>query len=372
MEKERDYYEILGVPRDADLKSIKDAYHRLAMKWHPDRNKAPDAEERFKEIAKAYAVLSNPKKRAQYDAHGFEGIAHFSEEDLFRGVDLGSLFGDLGFGFGAGGESIFDRFFGGGTRRPQRGQSLRIDLELPLALIAKGGKETLEYTRPIICASCHGYGTRSGKPPDDCKTCNGTGHIVKTRKTEEKKGQTFSFQQVSNCPDCQGRGRTVKEPCKHCRGVGRVDKVEKLRIDIPAGIEDGMTLRVPGHGLPGGPEREPGDLHVVVHAAPDARYQRRGADLWRAETIQIADAVLGTRLRVPTLDGDVQIKVPPGTQPNEILRLRGKGLPRFNRKGKGDINVRIQLQVPEEITPKEQKLFQRLRDLQQKTKSKRI
>ena len=144
-----------------------------------------------------------------------------------------------------------------------------------------------------------------------------------------------------------------------------MDKVEKLRIDIPAGIEDGMTLRVPGHGLPGGPEREPGDLHVVAHAAPDPRYQRRGADLWRAESIKIPDAVLGTRRRVPILDGNVQIKVPAGTQPNDILRLRGKGLPHFDRKGKGDINIRIQLQVPENLTSDEQKLFQQLRELQQ-------
>ena len=366
MAKERDYYEVLGVPRDSDSKSIKDAYHRLAMKWHPDRNKAPDAEERFKEIAKAYAVLSNPEKRAQYDAHGFEGIAHFSEEDLFRGVNLGSLFGDLGFGFGAGGDSIFDRFFGGGIDGPQRGRNLRIDLELPLSRIAKGGKETLEYTHPVNCTSCNGHGTRSGKPPDDCGTCSGTGHIVETRKTAEKKGHTFSFQRVSDCPDCQGRGSTVKEPCKNCGGDGQLEKLEKLRIDIPAGIEDGMTLRVPGHGLPGGPGNKPGDLHVVIHAAPDPRYQRRGADLWRAETIPLTDAVLGTRLQVPTLDGDVQIKVPPGTQPNEILRLRGKGLPRFDRKGKGDINIRIQLQVPEEITADEKQLFEQLRELQQK------
>jgi molecular chaperone DnaJ len=370
MERERDYYEVLGVPRDADLKSIKDAYHRLAMKWHPDRNKAPDAEERFKEIAKAYAVLSDPKKRAQYDAHGYEGIAHFSEEDLFRGVNLGSLFGDLGFGFGAGGESIFDRFFGGGSPRPQRGQNLRIDLELPLNRIAKGGKETIEYGRPVTCASCHGYGTASGEPPEDCSTCNGTGHIVETRKTDQKKGHSFRFQRVSTCPDCLGRGSTVKQQCKSCGGDGRMDKVEKLRIDVPAGIEDGMTLRISGHGLPGGPGREPGDLHVVVHAAPDPRYQRRGADLWRAETVSIADAVLGTRIRVPTLDGEVQITIPPGTQPNEILRLRGKGLPRFDRGGNGDINIRVQLQVPEKTTPQEQKLFEQLRDLQQKDKGR--
>ena len=366
MARERDYYEVLGISKDADQKSIKDAYHRLAMKWHPDRSKKPDAEERFKEIAKAYAILSKPEKRAQYDAHGFEGVAHFTDEDLFRNIDLGSLFGDMGFGFGPGGDSIFDRFFGGRARRPARGQDMRLNLELSLKRIAKGGKETIRYNRPISCKKCSGYGTASGKPPQKCKTCNGSGHQVRIQKAEEKKGQTISIQQIITCTECHGRGTSVEDACKKCGGGGQLDKIEKLRLDIPVGIEDGMTLRVPGHGLPGGPGVEPGDLHVLISTAPDARFQRRGADLWRAETLQITDAVLGSTLHVQTLDGDVDVKIPAGTQPNEILRLRGKGLPRFGRSGNGDINLRIQLHIPDHLSEEETKLYTQLRELQGK------
>jgi molecular chaperone DnaJ len=364
MPVERDYYEVLGIPRDADPKTIKDAYHRLAMKWHPDRNKSPEAESRFKEIAKAYAILSKPDKRAQYDAHGFEGVAHFSEEDLFRNVDLGSLFGDLGFGFGPGGSSIFDRLFGEGLRRgPTRGPDLRINLELALKRIAAGGPEDIVYHRPVTCPACHGYGTASGKPPVKCRACNGTGHQIKTRRDSGREGQTISFQQILNCPECHGRGAVIESRCKRCGGDGQTTKEEKLRLQIPAGIEDGMTLRVPGHGLPGGGDAEPGDLHVVIYTAPDPRFQRRGADLWRSEIIQIADAVLGANLTVPTLDGNVEVKLPAGTQPNEVLRLRGKGLPRFGQKGNGDINLRIQIHIPDDISWRERKLFKELREL---------
>ena len=367
MPKERDYYEVLGVPRDADHKVIKDAYHRLAMKWHPDRNKSPEAEIRFKEIARAYAILSKPDKRAQYDAHGFAGVAHFSDEDLFRNVDLGSIFGDLGFGFGPGGNSIFDRFFGEGLHeQQQRGQDLRINLELPLQRIAEGGKENIVFNRPITCSSCHGHGTASGQPPANCPACHGTGHQIKTRKEDERGGHTISFQQILNCPVCHGKGTVVEKPCKDCGGGGQTMREEKLRLNIPAGIEDGMSLRVPGHGLPGGPDAEPGDLHVIIYSAPDPRFQRRGADLWCSETIQITDAVLGTKLQVPTLNGDVEMKLPAGTQPNEVLRLRGKGLPRFNRSGNGDINLRVQVHIPAKLSWQERKLYKQLREVKQK------
>ena len=323
MARERDYYDVLGVSRDADQKNIKDAYHRLAMKWHPDRNKSPDAEARFKEVAKAYAILSNPEKRAQYDTHGFEGVAHFSDEDLYRNIDLGSLFGNLGFGFGPGGDSIFDRFFGGRMRQAARGQDLRLNLEVSLKRIAEGGKETIHFNRPITCKACHGYGTASGKPAPKCKTCNGSGHQVHVQKAEEKKGQTISIQEIVNCADCHGQGTTVEATCKKCGGNGKLDKMDKLRLDIPVGIEDGMTLRVPGYGLPSGSGAEPGDLLVVVYAAPDTHFQRRGADLWRSESLTISDAVLGCTLHVPTLNGDVEAKIPAGTQPNEIHAFAG-------------------------------------------------
>jgi len=366
MATERDYYEVLGISRDADQKSIKDAYHRLAMKWHPDRNKSPDAEAHFKEIAKSYAILSNPEKRAQYDGHGFEGVAHFTDEDLYRNIDLGSLFGNLGFGFGPGGDSIFDRFFGGRARRTARGQDLRFNLEVSLKRIAEGGKETIRYNRPITCKVCDGHGTASGKAPQKCKTCNGSGHQIQVQKSEKKKGQTINIQQIISCADCHGHGTIIEATCKKCGGSGKLDKIEKLRLDIPVGIEDGMTLRVPHHGLSGGPGAERGDLHVVIFAAPDTRFQRRGADLWRAETLQISDAVLGCTLRVPTLNDHAEVKIPAGTQPNEILRLRGKGLPRFGNSGNGDINLRIQLHIPKHLSVEELKLFTKLRELQGK------
>ncbi len=360
-ETERDYYEVLGVPRDADAKTIKDAYHRLAMRWHPDRNEAPEAEERFKEIATAYAVLHDPDKRARYDARGHEGVAHFSADDLFRGVDLGSVFGDLGVGFGPGGESIFDRFFGA-RGAPPRGSNLRVRLEVPLERIASGGEETVHLARPVACERCHGHGTRSGEPPARCAACGGAGQIVASTETRREGGEaTVRVQHVAPCQSCHGRGIMTTEPCEACGGRGQVDRTETLRVSIPAGIDDGMILRVAGHGLPGPSGAPPGDLHVAVLAAPDARFQRRGADLWRSETIEVADAALGTTRTVPTLEGDVAVTVPPGTQPDTVLRLRCKGLPRFHSAGRGDLNVRVQVHVPERLEPRERELYEALR-----------
>lgn len=357
---ERDYYQVLGVARDADAKVIKDAYHRLAMKWHPDRNKAPDAEERFKEIAKAYAVLHDPSKRARYDARGFEGVAHFSDDDLFRNVDLGSLFGDLGFGFGPGGDSILDRFFSA-RRGPRRGDNIRVRLEVALERIASGGQEMVHLRRPVACERCHGHGTRDGRPPEACKVCGGSGQKLSAKEETRQVGQRVHIQRITACEACHGEGTLAGDPCHDCGGRGRTDVTERLKVNIPAGFEDGMTLRVPGHGLPGGAGAPPGDLHVIVFAAPDARFQRRGADLWRNETVDVTDAALGTRLVVPTLMGDVEVKVPPGTQPDEVLRLRSKGLPRLDGSGHGDLNLRIQVHVPDKLSDDEAALYEKLR-----------
>jgi len=361
---ERNYYDVLGVPHDADNKTIKNAYHRLAMKLHPDRNPAPDAEEKFKEIAKAYAVLIDPKKRARYDAQGVEGIAHFSNEDLFRNIDLGSIFGDLGFGFGPGGNSIFDRFYHHAAR-PARGSDIRIRLQLPLEFINKGGHKTVRFNRPIECKTCHGFGTGTGKAPPPCGACNGTGHSVVTRDAKQEGGSSVHYQQVTTCPECNGSGHKVVDVCKRCNGTGKVDKSEKLKIDIPVGIEDGMTLRIAGHGMPGEVGGQSGDLLVLIYSESDPRFQRRGADLWRAESIDIDDAVLGKKITMPTLHGDVEVTIPAGTQADEILRLKGKGLNRFRESGTGDLNVRIQIHIPKTITPEEKALFERLRVLKQ-------
>lgn len=357
---ERDYYEVLGVPRDADGQVIKKAYHKLAMEWHPDRNKSPEAEGKFKEIATAYAILKDPKKRARYDAQGMEGVAHYTSEDLFGGLDLGNLFGDMGFGYGGG--SIFDRMFGRRTTRPLHGQDLRVQIEISLEMVNDGGRQEVRVSHPALCSACHGHGTKSGTPPPLCKSCNGTGRMVTTRD-ESREGRQIKVQQVNVCPVCHGKGTEITDPCPTCGGYGHVEKEETIKVTIPPGIEDGVVLRVAGHGLPGDrPDIPPGDLHVVVYTRPDGRFQRRGPDLWRAEEIGVTDAVLGTTRTFPSLGGRLKVKIPPGTQADEILRLRGKGLPRFRGSGCGDINIRIQVHVPEKLSKKERKLYEQLRD----------
>ena len=352
----RDYYEVLGVARDASHKAIKDAFRSLAMKYHPDRNKAPDAEEKFKEIAEAYAVLSDPGKRAQYDHGGFAGVADFTAEDLFGGIDFGDIFGDMGFGFDFGAGGIFDRLFRHRRPGPARGQDLEVELRVPLERIDTGGEETLRYSRAVRCATCGGSGAKPGTEPRRCEACGGSGHRVISHDQKREKG-SVRFQQVTLCPECDGRGTLIDHPCPDCQGRGQVEKEEALKVQIPAGIEEGTALRIRGHGMPGETaSAPPGDLFVTVRSAPDARFERVGADLWRRETLEVVDAVLGTRLQVPTLTGEVEVRVPSGTQPDEVLRLRGKGLPRFEESGRGDLNLRIEVQIPEQLSAEERSL----------------
>lgn len=357
---QRDYYEVLGVPRGADQKAVKDAFRRLALKYHPDRNKSPEAEDRFKEIAEAYAVLSDPKKRADYDARGFAGVADYSAEDLFGGIDFGDVFGDmwrdLGFGLGGG---LFDRLFRHRRAGPARGRDLELELSVTLERIDQGGEETVRFTRPATCPRCNGSGAEPDTPARPCDACAGSGQKVIRR--EDKGG--VHFQQISVCPTCGGRGTVIDKPCRECGGRGEVQRQESLKVNIPAGAEEGLALRIPFHGLPSpDPGAQAGDLYVVVRTTADPRFRRAGADLWRGETIAVADAVLGTRLRVPTLDGGIEVTVPPGTQPDSVLRIRGKGLQAFGG-GRGDLNLRILVHIPEEPTAKERELYEQLRSL---------
>jgi molecular chaperone DnaJ len=361
-EAKRDYYDVLGISRDADQKAIREAFRKLALQYHPDRNKAAGAEEKFKEIAEAYAVLSDPKKRAEYDARGFAGVSGIPPEDLFGGIDFGDLFGGLGFDFGGG---LFDRLFGRRRRHPAgpaRGGDLEMELTVSLDRIRRGGKETVHLSRPMQCKECGGSGARSGTAPRRCDACGGSGQRVVSR--QERAG--FHFQQITTCPSCRGRGEVIDQPCPTCNGGGQVEREETLEIAVPVGVEDGMALRVSGHGLPG-PERrgEPGDLYVVVRTAPDPRFERHGHDLWRTETISIADAALGTRIEVPTLEGPAEVTVPPGTQPDAVLRLRGKGVPELGGGHLGDLFVAIRVHVPESLTDEERQAFERLRVLSQ-------
>jgi len=354
----RDYYDVLGVPRDADAAAIKDAFRRLALRWHPDRNKAPEAEERFKEIAEAYAVLSDPAKRADYDAGGFAGVSGFSKEDLFGGLDVGDLFGEFGLG-----GSIFERFFGrGAARGPPRGEDIAIEAFVPLEKIAAGGEETVRFERTQTCAECGGSGAKKGTAPRECAGCMGTGV-----KTTGRREQGVFIRQSSTCPECQGRGRFIDQPCAACDGRGDVLREESLVVRIPAGAEEGLALRIPGRGHPSSVQGgAPGDLHVIVRSRPDPRFQRSGADLWREETVSVADAVLGSELTVPTLEGPTRVRLPPGTQPFAELRLRGKGLPHFGGRGRGDLYLRVVVTIPEHPSAEERRLYERLRALRAK------
>jgi molecular chaperone DnaJ len=353
---QRNYYETLGIPRTADEKTIKNAFRKLALQYHPDRNKDPGAEERFKEIAEAYAVLSDTQKRAAYDAGGREPVMSHAPEDVFGGIDFSTLFGGLGFDFGGGG--LFDRFFRQGRRtRLVKGDNLEVVLEIPLERVRVGGEEIVRLTRSSVCPACQGSGAEVGTRPRRCSTCGGSGQTLSRWR---EGGMTL--QRIIACPTCHGRGTVVETRCTLCKGHGEVESADSVRIALPVGLEEGMVLRVPGHGqasrTPGGP---PGDLFVAIHIAPDTRFERRGADLWRTETIPVVDSVLGTRLEVPTLEGPTMVTIPPGTQPETVLRLRHKGLPEFGGDGQGDLYLRVRVEIPERLTPAERHLYEQLR-----------
>jgi molecular chaperone DnaJ len=361
---QRDYYEVLGVARDADAKAIREAFRELAMKYHPDRNKSPDAEAKFKEIAEAYAILSDPGKRAEYDSHGFAGVAGFSAADLFSGINFEDIFGDMGFGSDLG-SGLFGDFFGRRRRRtgPVRGRDLEVPLVIPLEKVNEGGEEVVRFSRPVVCSACKGSSAEPGTEPRKCEACDGSGRQVTTREETRAQG-VVRVQQITTCPVCHGQGIFIDQPCKQCDGTGKQQKDDKLKVSIPAGVEEGMALRIPGHGLPseeaGG---ETGDLYVIVRTQPDTRFVRRGADLWRTETLEVPDVVLGTTLKIDTLDGFVDVKVPPGTQADEILRLRGKGLVKFGGYGRGDIKIRLSLHVPERLSKEEKELYKQLQEM---------
>ena len=355
---------MLGVAKDADQKAIKDAFRTLAMKYHPDRNREPGAEERFKEIAEAYAILSDPKKRSEYDSRGFAGVEGFSQEDLFGGINFEDIFGGLNFDFG--GHSPFEGFFH--RRRhagPERGENVEVELNIPLERVASGGEEKVRLGRPAACHACRGTGTEGGVAPKICETCKGSGRITHSSRQEK---EHVLIQQISTCPVCQGRGSFIEHPCTVCHGSGLEEQEESLMVKIPKGVEEGMALRIPGKGMPS-PEAGgvSGDLFVVVRAKPDPRFERVGADLLRQEVIPLTDAVLGTTLTVPTLDGSANVTIPAGIQPGAVLRVKGKGLPEFGSGRRGELYLRIEVRIPERLSHDEHELYERLRAIGDKT-----
>ncbi|MCX4186939.1 hypothetical protein OMP95_03675 [Methylophaga sp. OBS4] len=271
----------------------------------------------------------------------------------------------MGFGFDFSGGGLFGNLFGRHRKPagPAKGSDLEVRVVIPLEKVNSGGEESVHFHRPVTCPDCRGSRTQPGTEPRKCEACHGTGQQVSRRQQTQDKG-TISYQQISTCPICHGQGVFIDTPCRTCHGRGEIDKDDQIKVSIPAGIEEGTALRIPGHGLPspdaGGP---PGDLYMEVRSKADPRFERHGADLWRIETLAIPDAVLGTKITVPTLDGSVNVTIPPGSQPDQVLRLKGKGLPVFGANMHGDINIRLQIVVPAKLSAEEKALYHQLSKL---------
>ena len=352
----KDYYEVLGVQKGATKEQIKDAYRKLALQFHPDRNKAPEAEARFKEISEAYAVLSDDEKRRQYDAFGREGVyQRYSQEDIFRGVDFGEFFRGMGFG---GFDDIFSQFFGGGggTRRAARGEDLTYHLQLSLEDVVQDSEKEIEVPRDEVCPACNGSGARPGTSPRQCSTCGGTGQVQKVQSAGFAR-----LVRITACSKCGGRGYLVDAPCKDCRGRGTVEKTRRIRVKIPGGIEDGYTLRLRGEGSAGESGTPPGDLYVLVSVVRHKVFARRDSDVFIERKIGAVEAMLGTELAVPTLYGDVKLQIPAGTQPGDQFQIKGRGLPRFGgwSKGNGNEYVTVRVEIPMKLTDRQRELLKR-------------
>ena len=352
----RDYYEVLGVQSGATKEQIKSAYRKLALEFHPDRNKSPEAEARFKEISEAYAVLSDDEKRRQYDSFGKEGVYQkYSQEDIFRGVDFGEFFRGMGIG---GFNDIFAQFFGAQPGRgEERGEDLSYHLQVNLEDLVEESSREIEVPREEVCMTCNGSGAKPGTSPQRCAGCNGTGQVQKIQSA----GFT-RLVRVMTCSKCGGRGYTIESPCTDCRGKGSVEKTRKIRIVIPAGIEDGLTLRLRGEGNAGENGAPPGDLYVAVNVVPHKLFNRRESDIYLDTKVGVIEAMLGSELTIPTLYGDVRLSIPHGTQAGTMFKLKGKGLPKYGSWGKGDEYVRVGVEIPRNISNAQKELLKRFRE----------
>ncbi|MFH0896685.1 MAG: molecular chaperone DnaJ [Candidatus Bathyarchaeota archaeon] len=371
MGDKQDYYEVLGVSKDTQKEDIKNAYRKLALQYHPDRNKSPDAEEKFKEISEAYAVLSDDEKRKQYDAYGHEGIGEkYSPEDIFRGADFGDVFRDSGVGFG-GFDDIFDMFLGRQRRwqnGPQKGTDLGYNLEITLEDVAAGLENEIYIPRMERCEVCKGNGAAAGTAPQRCSRCNGTGQVQ--RATSTGFGQ---FIQIETCNICSGRGIIIDSPCKNCQGTGLVSRNRKILVKIPPGIEDGSRMRLVGEGEAGARGGPSGDLYIVIHVKPHETFRRRDSDIQYETTVGLVQASLGTEIDVPTLGGKARLNIPAGTQTNTVFKLKGRGLPRLNGFGHGDELVRVVVRTPTKLTSRQRELLMELsKELSEDVKSRRF
>jgi len=342
----QDYYELLGVPRSASDEEIKRAFRKLAFQYHPDRNKDLGAEGKFKEINEAYQVLSDHEKRSRYDRYGR--------------VDVEGGFPDFGFG-GLG--DIFESFFGGfGTpfgrtaqRVPQKGDSLQSRLTLSFKEAVFGCSKEVEIQRIEFCSSCHGTGSEQGTNPETCPDCRGTGQVRRVQQSIFGR-----FTHINTCPRCGGSGAVISNPCSQCRGNGRIKAKRRIKVDIPAGVDDGHRLCLYGEGcagLYGGP---PGDLYAALSVKPHNLFHRDGSDILYELPINFAQSALGDEMRVPSLDGKVDLKIPPGTQSGKTFRFKGKGISHIDGKGRGDLLVKVDIITPQQLDKNQRRLFEEL------------
>jgi molecular chaperone DnaJ len=350
LSQKRDYYEVLGLSHSASDQEIKSAYRKLALKHHPDKNPGDkQAEEKFKEAAEAYSVLSDPEKRARYDRYGHSGLQGngFSGFDPATFGDFGDILGEF-FGFGD--------IFGGGRRRggPERGADLRYDLKIAFREAAFGLKTKIKIPRQDACSACEGRGTAKGKSPLTCPTCRGTGQV---------RYQQGFFSISRTCNQCNGAGNVIKDPCETCHGNGRVRKEKVLEIKIPAGVDNAARLRIQGEGeagVHGGPS---GDLYVVIYVEEHPFFQRQGNNLYCQVPIGIAQAVLGDEIAVPTLENEEKLKIPEGTQSGSVFRLRNKGIVSLGERGRGDLFVTVNVVIPTKLSKEQKQIFEALAKL---------
>jgi molecular chaperone DnaJ len=348
----RDYYEILGVPRDASAEDIKSAFRKLARQYHPDVSKEADAEEKFKEINEAYGVLSDPEKRRRYDQYGRAGLGEMGGMPDYATMDFSDIFEELlgGFGFGLGGSS------GARSRRPRRGRDLQVQVSLTFEEAVFGVEKTIEINRNEICGTCKGSGSAPGTGPQRCQTCGGRGEVRQVRQT------IFgSMMQSGPCPTCGGRGEVITSPCPTCHGGGQERKTVRKIVTIPAGVDTGTQMRLAGEGEPGTLGGPQGNLYVLISVQPHKFFKRRENDLLLNLDINIAQAVLGAEVEVPTVDGKPEkLRIPAGTQPGKVFTIHGRGVPYLRKSGRGDQRVIVNVDIPTRLTKEQRDLFEKL------------
>lgn len=346
----RDYYEVLGVAREADAEAIRKSYRKLAIQLHPDRNKEAGAEDKFKEVSEAYAVLSDKDKRAKYDQFGHAGIdAQYSSDDLFRNADFGSIFGDMGLG------SIFGDLFGMGRQGgAHRGRDLQANRTITLEDAFKGTDVEVTYWRLESCGACKGSGAEPGSKVETCPSCRGQGRVQQMMRTP-----FGTISQLTSCPTCGGEGKRITSPCKTCRGSGHDRAKRTLTVHIPAGIQDGMVVRAAGQGEVGTRGGPPGDLFVEVHVAQHSHLVRDGDDLVVEVPISFPQAALGTRIKMEGMDGAIELAVPAGSETGKTIRVRGRGMPGL-RGGRGDLRAVVRIGVPSKLSAKQRALVEEL------------